>query len=268
MEQEFPLCPAWCKLRNFREVPPSFPDTLSISSKTKHQIAMFYDLGFEEVAGTATQRSRAALAASLGYSCVAAAQSATERVTEAQRCRTPQAERAFTQACSSLDCDIISVDLSTRLPFSLKAATIVPAIKRGISFEIVYSAALRDETSRRHLFSNAAALVRASRGRGIIISSGARSAFELRGPYDVINLGVLFGLSDQQAKAAITTNCAHVLAHARSRKAHAGKVILEPRSAAPHAPSPEMQVEEAATRNRSQASKLASKKRNSSALNA
>ena len=45
------------------------------------------------------------------------------------------------------------------------------------------------------------ALTRAARGKGIIISSGARSAFELRGPYDVINMATLFGLSEQDAKA-------------------------------------------------------------------
>lgn len=45
-----------------------------------------------------------------------------------------------------------------------------------------------------------AALCRGTRGQGIILSSGARSAFELRGPYDVINLATLMGLSEQQAK--------------------------------------------------------------------
>jgi hypothetical protein len=32
------------------------------------------------------------------------------------------------------------------------------------------------------------------------VSSGAAHAFELRGPYDIINLATLFGLSEQQAK--------------------------------------------------------------------
>lgn len=45
-----------------------------------------------------------------------------------------------------------------------------------------------------------AALVRAARGHGIIVSSGARAAFELRGPYDVMNLVTLCGLTEQQAK--------------------------------------------------------------------
>ncbi len=51
-----------------------------------------------------------------------------------------------------------------------------------------------------------AALVRASRGQGIIVSSGARAAFELRGPYDVMNLVTLCGLTEQQAKVQMYFN--------------------------------------------------------------
>lgn len=46
-----------------------------------------------------------------------------------------------------------------------------------------------------------AALVRAVRGQGIILSSGARAAFELRGPYDAVNLATLLGLRGDQAQA-------------------------------------------------------------------
>lgn len=70
----------------------------------------------------------------------------------------------------------------------------------GPVLQICYAPALREETARRNLFANALALARATRGKGIIISSGARSAFELRGPYDVINMATLFGLSEQDAK--------------------------------------------------------------------
>ena len=59
---------------------------------------------------------------------------------------------------------------------------------------------------------NALALSRATRGKGIIISSSARSAFELRGPYDVINTATLFGLSEQDAKVCIQSVCTGVLA--------------------------------------------------------
>ena len=45
-----------------------------------------------------------------------------------------------------------------------------------------------------------AALSRAVGGKGIIVSSGARSVWEMRAPHDVMNLATLFGLNQQQAK--------------------------------------------------------------------
>lgn len=139
----------------------------------------------------------------------------------------PLSERVLQQACTSLEVDIITFDLAKRLPFRLKSGPLQAAIKRGIFFEILYAPALREETARRNVFTNALALTRATRGKGVIISSGARSAFELRGPYDVINLATLFGLSEQDAKAAVSRNCDAVLAHAKARKAYKGAVILE-----------------------------------------
>lgn len=51
------------------------------------------------------------------------------------------------------------------------------------------------------------------------MSSGAESVFELRGPYDVANLGLLFGLSEEQGKNAIGSNCRKLLLNAGSRRA-------------------------------------------------
>lgn len=50
-----------------------------------------------------------------------------------------------------------------------------------------------------------AALVRATRGQGIIVSSGARTAFELRGPCDAVNLATLLGLRDDQAQVLLSS---------------------------------------------------------------
>ena len=176
------------------------------------------------------------------------------------------------QACTSLDVDIISLDLARKLPFKLAPSALQAAVKRGIHFEVMLSSlspmlltvpelwgimlclqqqaplghgapqlsaqlqsvtctvpgaplpccqplaaywqsahslqvlvapTLRDELGRRFAFANAAALTRGTRGKGIILSSGARQAFELRGPYDVANLGTLFGLTETHAKASL-----------------------------------------------------------------
>lgn len=82
--------------------------------------------------------------------------------------------------------------------------------------QICYAPALREETARRNLFANAMALTRATRGKGIIISSSARSAFELRGPYDVINMATLFGLSEQDAK--VTFQCVNLVCQPAKRQ--------------------------------------------------
>lgn len=49
-----------------------------------------------------------------------------------------------------------------------------------------------------------------TRGKNLIISSGAPSVTELRGPNDVINLMFLLGLSAERARAAISKNCRYV----------------------------------------------------------
>jgi ribonuclease P/MRP protein subunit RPP1 len=141
----------------------------------------------------------------------------------------PLSERAFAQACTALDVDIISLDLSKRLAYRFKPAAVQAAIARGIHFEILFSPALRDAASRRQLFTNAQALCRETRGKNIIISSGARSVADLRGPYDVSNLGTFLGLTPHQAKNAITCGPVNALRHATARKAYRGTLTIRVR---------------------------------------
>ena len=94
--------------------------------------------------------------------------------------------------------------MTQRLPFKLRPQHLKAAVDRGIHFELLYSSALRDPASRRHMFSNSQAISRLLRGRSIVLSSGARSAMELRGPYDVVNLGTAFGLTRQQVGKVAT----------------------------------------------------------------
>ena len=118
----------------------------------------------------------------------------------------PTNERALLQACQSLDCDLISLDLSSRFPFYFKMKTLSLALKRGIKFEICYAAGVLSAdggASRRNLISNATQLIRATRGQGIIISSEAKIALACRGPWDVINLATLWGLGQEKGVEAV-----------------------------------------------------------------
>ncbi|XP_041476312.1 LOW QUALITY PROTEIN: ribonuclease P protein subunit p30-like [Lytechinus variegatus] len=129
----------------------------------------------------------------------------------------PTTEKMFHKACTELEIDIISCDMTTKLPFYFKYHSIKPALERGVKFEICYSPAIRDTSLRRYLFHNALDLVSVTKGKNIILSGAVENAMEIRGPHDVANLGNLFGLSEDKAKAAISINCHSALVHAFTR---------------------------------------------------
>lgn len=99
------------------------------------------------------------------------------------------------------------------------------------ALQICFTPALREASLRRQLFANALALCRETRGRGIVVSSGARSYTELRGPLDVANLASLFGLTQQQALATISSSPAAVVERAATRRAYRGTLTVRIRAA-------------------------------------
>ena len=140
----------------------------------------------------------------------------------------PTNEKLFQQICQTVECDVISLDMTARLPFFLKHPQVNLAIERGISFEILYAPAIRDESLRKYTIVNAVELIRVCKGRNVVMSSGAERTMELRGPYDIINLGLLFGLKIDQGKAAVSKNIRSILYHAEARnKTVRGVLSLE-----------------------------------------
>ncbi|KAM4525866.1 ribonuclease P protein subunit p30 isoform 1-T1 [Fundulus diaphanus] len=136
----------------------------------------------------------------------------------------PTTEKLFHAACMLCDVDIICILVTERLPFFFKRAPINGSIDRGVVFEVSYASALRDITMRRYTIANAVCLMESCKGKNVILSSAAEKALELRGPYDIVNLGVLFGLSDTDSKEAVTSTCRAVLLHAEARKTASGIV--------------------------------------------
>ncbi|KAI1421847.1 RNase P subunit p30-domain-containing protein [Xylaria sp. FL1777] len=136
----------------------------------------------------------------------------------------PQTEESFSAACQSLnDISIISLDMTVRQPFSFRPKPCMFAVNRGVRFEVCYSQVLQgpapahvlgakgssgfignagagvDARGRAAFIGNVASLIRATRGRGIVISSEARSVLGLRGPADVINMLHVWGLPTDRA---------------------------------------------------------------------
>ncbi|KAJ2875421.1 RNA-binding RNA processing protein rpp1 [Coemansia asiatica] len=113
--------------------------------------------------------------------------------------------------------DLISLDMGARWGFFAKHKTVGQALAQGFSFEVAYQAALADPATRQQWVSNTAAMVRVTRGRGLVWTSGALRAFDLRSPYDVANLGDAVQLNADLAKRAVGANARAVLVHAFTR---------------------------------------------------
>nr|DBA15225.1 TPA: hypothetical protein GDO54_004468 [Pyxicephalus adspersus] len=129
----------------------------------------------------------------------------------------PKTEKLFHAACTNVDVDLICINVTEKSSFFYRRPPINAAIERGIFFEVIYTPAIKDSTLRRYTISNTLNLMQTCKGKNIIISSGAERPFELRSPYDIATVGLLFGLSEEAAKAALSTNCRSVLLHGESR---------------------------------------------------
>lgn len=134
----------------------------------------------------------------------------------------PTTEKLFHAACMLYDVDIICISVTEKLPFFFKRAPVNGAVDRGVVFEVSYSAAIRDSTRRRYTIANAVSLMESCKGKNVILSSAAEKPLELRGPYDITNLGLLFGLSEADAKEAVSSTCRSVVLHAETRKSASG----------------------------------------------
>ncbi|NXK53957.1 RPP30 protein, partial [Chauna torquata] len=135
----------------------------------------------------------------------------------------PKTEKLFHIACTTLDVDLVCINVTEKLPFYFRRPPVNMAIDRGIYFELLYTPAIKDSTMRRYTISNAISLMQICKGK-VGESKLINSPLELRGPYDVANLGLLFGLSESEAKAAVSTNCRATILHGETRKSACGVV--------------------------------------------
>lgn len=131
----------------------------------------------------------------------------------------PETEKMFISACTNLEIDIISLDLSVRLPFAVKAGYLRQALSRGIAFEILYGPIVADATSRRNAIGNARLLTRLVLGKkGFLVTSGGTNVWQLRSPLDVMNLMGLLGIPSHLRKDCLRKIPEAVFMHAASRR--------------------------------------------------
>lgn len=128
--------------------------------------------------------------------------------------------------------DVLSLDLATRLPFRLAAKPLNAARDAGVALEVSFGPALRGgPTARRQLFANAQLLAhalgmvggnpmppRGVRRRGVLLTSAATRAEDMRAPRDAANLATLMGFTVDGALAAVSRVPEEVLQRGAQRR--------------------------------------------------
>ncbi|NXE72857.1 RPP30 protein, partial [Cochlearius cochlearius] len=139
----------------------------------------------------------------------------------------PKTEKLFHIACTTLDVDLVCINVTEKLPFYFRRPPVNMAIDRGIYFELLYAPAIKDSTMRRYTISNAISLMQICKGK---VSSQSESKL-INSVQILLELGLLFGLSESEAKAAVSTNCRATMLHGETRKSACGVVytVKKPR---------------------------------------
>ncbi|XP_042674035.1 ribonuclease P protein subunit p30 isoform X3 [Centrocercus urophasianus] len=77
----------------------------------------------------------------------------------------PKTEKLFHIACTTLDVDLVCINVTEKLPFYFRRPPVNMAIDRGIYFELLYTPAIKDSTMRRYTISNAISLMQICKGK-------------------------------------------------------------------------------------------------------
>lgn len=130
----------------------------------------------------------------------------------------PKTLQAFQYACGSMDIDVITFSPEGRIPFKVSRKLYSQAVERGIFFELMYSPAIRDSTSRKNIIITAHSYHAVGKSRNIIVTSGAENHMQLRDVHDVINLGFILGLNSNQSLEVVRNNARRLILKAQGRK--------------------------------------------------
>ncbi|XP_026737466.1 ribonuclease P protein subunit p30 [Trichoplusia ni] len=130
----------------------------------------------------------------------------------------PKTFQAFQYACGSMDIDLITFEPESKFPFKISRKLYSQAVERGIFFEIMYSPAIRDSTSRKNIISAAQIYYTIGKSRNIVFSSGAENDMQIRDIHDVINFGFILGINANNSLDCVRSNTRKLILKAEARR--------------------------------------------------
>uniref|UniRef100_A0A182K8N1 Uncharacterized protein n=1 Tax=Anopheles christyi TaxID=43041 RepID=A0A182K8N1_9DIPT len=137
----------------------------------------------------------------------------------------PTSDNSYQYACQTMACDIITYNSNT-VNLRMNRNFYYLAVDRNIAFELKYSPAIENSSDRKATITRAHRYHSFGKSKNVILSSGATNPFQLRSPYDVANLGLIFGLSEEQSKEAIRGIPNRILLSAEGRRLGKAGVVI------------------------------------------
>ncbi|UMM27714.1 hypothetical protein L5515_010889 [Caenorhabditis briggsae] len=121
--------------------------------------------------------------------------------------------------------DIITIDhLEENRGKWLSGSKVMDRIRNdGVFYEIAYAESLMPATRKNTLF-NGRVLIRSLKSKNVIISSGAETMLDLRSPVDVMNMSLLWGVANNEARKMISGFPKNLLLQAECRGTGNGDV--------------------------------------------
>ncbi|PIC33430.1 hypothetical protein B9Z55_013412 [Caenorhabditis nigoni] len=121
--------------------------------------------------------------------------------------------------------DIITIDhLEENRGKWLSGSKVMDRIRNdGVFYEIAYAESLMPATRKNTLF-NGRVLIRSLKSKNVIICSGAETMLDLRSPVDVMNMSLLWGVANNEARKMISGFPKNLLLQAECRGTGNGDV--------------------------------------------
>ncbi|XP_008182462.1 RNaseP protein p30-like isoform X2 [Acyrthosiphon pisum] len=126
---------------------------------------------------------------------------------------------------STSSINIITCNIKTSI--TPKQYTI--AMEKNIYFEVSYAPMLVNHIARQDTLSLAHLFHMKGKSKNVIVSSGAVNKLDIRNPHDVMNLGILLGLSRKQSKESITQGCYSIILQRWKKKNDKSAIKKQPR---------------------------------------
>nr|XP_023027682.1 ribonuclease P protein subunit p30-like [Leptinotarsa decemlineata] len=100
----------------------------------------------------------------------------------------PTTHTAFAFTCGSFEADIFTFNPENKFGLRLGRKFYNQLIDRGYHFELQYSHAIKDSTSRKNLIHASHLFHSFGKSKNVFFSSGADCPMYIRSPYDIVNL--------------------------------------------------------------------------------